>query len=566
MRITRIAAVLAATALLATACKREAESTVDNPLLAYVPADTPYLYANLEATPAEVIDAFAIRAQPSLDAAQTLLSDLKIEINADESGEHREARLASAVLSELDGKLNRQGLESLGLSLESYAAVYGMGVFPVFRITLKDANALREAIARIERNSGVPFTTHVLDGQEYWRLSDGGEGPAAYFAIFDDHFAFSLFPVAAEPDWLPAFLGQSMPAESTAAEQLLALNKAKGYTGFGSAILDLQRLAEEFMNPNSRTAALLASLGEAPDLDLDAQCQSEIRGIITKAPRMVMGTTELNANRIGISYQLELEQTLAARLTELVADVPVADRSPDKAFTVALGLNVARLRDFLREEFTAIQESPYQCEKLQNLNLQADAMLAQLNQPMPPFVNNLKGFRASLDEFDPANFDPTTVRGLFSLEMEKPQMVIGMAQMMVPGMEGLVLEPGADPVALPQELLSFSNGELQVYAAMGKDSIGVALGDSSQDALARFMEADDDNKSVFFSVEYDMAAQLELEEHIQQQLGVAGDGVAGYDDFARTMQEAYKAWLGRARLEVSFDEDGVRADSTMTFK
>lgn len=566
MRIIRIAAVLAAAALLATACKREAESTVDNPLLAYVPADTPYLYANLEATPAEVIDAYALRAQPSLEAAQTLLSDLRIEINTDDANEHSKARLASAILAELDGKLNRAGIESLGLSLEAYAAVYGMGVFPVFRVTLKDANALRETVARIERNSGVPFTTHVLDGQEYWRLTDSDAGPAAYFAIFEDHFAFSLFPVAAEADWLPAFLGQSMPAESTAAEQLLTLNRDKGYTGYGSAILDLQRLADEFMNPGSRTAALLASLGEAPDLDLDAQCQSEIRSMIAKAPRMVMGATELTATRIGISYQLELEQKLAAQLTDLVADVPVADRNPDKLFTVSLGLKVARLRDFLREQFTAIQASPYQCEKLRNLNLQADTMLAQLNQPMPPFVNNLKGFRASLDEFDAANFDPATVRGLFSLEMEKPQMVIGMAQMFVPGMEGLDLTPGADPVALPQELLSFSNGELQLFAALGKDSIGVALGDSSQGALARFMEADDDNGSVFFSVEYDMARQLELEQQIQAQLGMAGDGVAGYDDFARTMQEAYKAWLGRSRLEVSFDEDGIRADSTMTFK
>ena len=491
MKLLRFSALLVASALLVTACKREAEITVDNPLLAYVPADTPYVYANLEATPRDVIDAFLLRAGPSLEAAQALLDNLKIEINTVEAGDLREAKLASAIMAEFNGKLNRAGLESMGLSLESQAAIYGMGVFPVMRVSLKDADALRETIARIERASGVPFTTHVLDGQEYWRVSDDNQVAGAYFAILDDHFAFSLFPVSAEDELLPALLGKTMPANSTAAQDLIALNKARGYTGFGSGYVDLQRLADEFFDAHSRTAALLAELGHGEAAGLDEVCKAEIRGMIAKAPRIVAGTTELSANRIGISYQLELEPGLAEQLSDLVADVPVADSSDDKVFSAALGLNVVHLRDFLRAQFTAIAESPYQCRRLEKLNLQADAMLAQLNQPMPPFINNFKGFRVSLDEFDPANFNPETARGMFSLEMDKPQMVIGMAQMMIPGMAGLELEPGADPVPLPQELLSFSNGDLQVYAAMGEDSIGIALGASTQSELARFMDAGD---------------------------------------------------------------------------
>ncbi|NND44766.1 MAG: hypothetical protein HKN58_05550 [Xanthomonadales bacterium] len=566
MKQLRISAVLAAAALLLVACNRDAEVTVNNPLLAYVPADTPYLYANLEATPEDVIDAFAMRVQPSLDAAQTLLSDLRIEISADAGDENREARLASAIMAELDGKLNRAGLESLGLSMESYATIYGMGVFPVMRVTLAKPDALREAIARVERDSGVPFTTHQLDGREYWRLAKGDGGPAVYFAILEDHFAMSLFPRAAEEDWLPAFLGTEMPEASTAAEQLVALNAEKNFTGFGSGFADLRRLASEFFEADRPTARLLADLGHTQATELDAVCKSEIRGIIDRAPRMVAGTTELSANRIGISYQLELEEELAAQMRELVADVPVADRNPDKVLTASLGLNVGRLRDFLKTQFGAIAESPYQCQHLQHLNTQATTVLQQLNQPMPPFINNLKGFRVSLDAFDAANFGPDTARGLFSLEMEKPQMVIGMLQMMVPGMGELNLEAGADPVALPEELLSFSNGEMQLYAAMGKDNIGVALGESKQSDLAEFMQADADNDRVFFSVEYDMAAQLDMQERIQQGIGAAGDGHAGYNDLARTMQEAYKAWLGRSRVEVSFDKDGIRADNTMTFK
>ena len=566
MKLLRLSALLAATALLATACKREAEVTVDNPLLAYVPPDTPYVYANLEPTPGQIVDAYLLRAGPMLDAAQTLLGDLQVEISADEPGELSRARLVRALLTEFDGKLNRAGLESLGLSLESQVVVYGAGVFPVARIALKDPEALRAAIARVEQNSGVPFTTHRLGETNYWRVSAQGNGPAAYFAIIENHFAFGIFLPAAEAEWLPAFLGQTLPENPTAAAQLAALNKDKGYTGFGSGFADLQKLATEFFDPNSRTASLLADLGHAPGLQLDAQCKAEIQSIIAKAPRIVTGTTELTADRIGLSYQLELEGALAAKLAELVAEVPVADSDPSKMFSAALGLKMGRLRDFAREQFTAIASTPYQCAQLQHLNQQASAALEQLNQPLPPFVNNLKGFRVSLDEFDLANFEPRNVRGLFSLEMEKPQMVIGMAQMFLPGMENLTLEPGADPVALPQELLSFAADGLQVYAAMGHDSIGIALGESKQEDLQRFMAADAANRNVFFSLEYDMAAQLELQQRMQQQISNQDDAPAAHEEFARALQDAYKAWLGRSRLEVSFEPDGIRMDTSISFR
>ena len=85
MKYLRIPALLAVTVLTLTACNRDEnvpQSGSVNPLLSYVPADTPYLYANIEPTPAGVIDAFILRAGPSLAALRTLFDDLEIEINS----------------------------------------------------------------------------------------------------------------------------------------------------------------------------------------------------------------------------------------------------------------------------------------------------------------------------------------------------------------------------------------------------------------------------------------------------------------------------------------------------
>lgn len=566
MKLRHFSALLAATALLATACKREAEVTVDNPLLAYVPADTPYVYANLEPTPAEVTDAFLLRAEPFLETVKVLAGDLEIEINSEHAGEFRYFRLLSALWAEFEGKNTREGIESIGLSTEAMMTVYGMGAFPVVRISLKDPAVFRETITRIEARSGITFTSHDLGASQYWKMASGPQGLAAYFAIVDDHFALSLFPSAAEAAWLPSFLGQTMPAGSAMAERLAQLNQDKGYTNFGSGIFDLQSLATEFMDETSTTGSLLASMGHGDLLQWDAQCKAELRGMIAKAPRIVAGTTEFSADRIGISYQLELAPGLAARLMELVARVPVANSDPDTLFTAALGLKVGKVRDFALEKATAITTAPFQCENLQGLNHQAQALVERLSMPMMPFINNLKGFRVSLDEFDPENFSPATARGLFTLEMEKPQMVIGMAQMMVPGLAELQLEPGADPVELPQELLSLSADGMHVFAAMGKDSIGVALGQSKQAELSKFMEGGATNGNVFFSVEYDIAAQLELQDKVQRRAAAErGVPVDEYEELILKMRAAYMSLLGRNRLEMHFDEAGIRIDSSMSF-
>ena len=68
MNFSRITVLLAVSLLTLAACKKEpAETAVagGNPLLTHVPADTPYLFANIEPTPEEVVDSFMTRMAPA---------------------------------------------------------------------------------------------------------------------------------------------------------------------------------------------------------------------------------------------------------------------------------------------------------------------------------------------------------------------------------------------------------------------------------------------------------------------------------------------------------------------
>ena len=184
IRLTTLALV---TLLSLGACGKSDESSeaaanaASNELLAFVPADTPYLFANLEPVPEDVIYTFLTRLQPVLDSMQSQLSIGRAEMESaeGENGDDPTIRLAHALLLELDGNLSRSGLESIGFDLRAKKAIYGMGAFPVIRLGLSDSAALRATILRVLDNAGISAPEQDFQGVSYWRISDGNTAEAS---------------------------------------------------------------------------------------------------------------------------------------------------------------------------------------------------------------------------------------------------------------------------------------------------------------------------------------------------------------------------------------------------
>src|SRR5680860_625267 len=78
---------------------------------------------------------------------------------------------------------------------QSHHVMYGMGVFPVIRVELTDASALREAIQRVEAKMGISMPRNDFNGKTYWRISDDdNQKVGIYVAILDQQLAISVFP------------------------------------------------------------------------------------------------------------------------------------------------------------------------------------------------------------------------------------------------------------------------------------------------------------------------------------------------------------------------------------
>lgn len=570
MKLTRTFALIFSASLMFTACSKEADDTTvnlkqnTNPLLSYVPVDTPYVFADLEPVPVEITDVYVARFQPVLDVMSEQVEKFKSGYQAGEFRDNQVAQLGMAVLDELGGDLSTENLENLGISLQAHHAVYGTGIFPVVRMGLMDEQKLRDAIARIEVKMGAELPVKSFNGTSYWRIDDDETPVAIYLAILEQQLALSAFPVASEDRLLAAFLGQEMPAKSMASSNTLGnLNQEKGYTGYGSGFVNIQKLADEIMNPNSETRSLM-SAEMTTELDsLDAVCVAEIKSMIAKAPRMTAGTTSLTTNEVSVRYDLEIENSLASGLAALVSNIPTA-ADGNFLLSASLAIKVGKLRSFVLEKATAIFESPYQCTNLQNLNEQAELLVTQLNTPMPPMINNLMGVRVRVDDYDP-NIAITDGDGLLALHVDKPEMFVGMASMMVPGFDSLDLANQSEPVKIPAEVMQMEG--VDVYALMTDQAIGAAIGEKHVKDLVGFMSAKGQDNGTLLSISYDMEKQAEIQAALAKQFpDDMHDETPEVNEYAEAVQKAYTDILDRSRVDVRLTSKGMHIDSKMTFK
>lgn len=579
MTAIRLALFAALLALTAGACSRSEEPAptgAANALLDYVPADSPYVAANLERLPEDVVDAYLARMQPAIDEMQAQLTAVKADLEAagqepaDGAGDDPAARLALAVLGELDGNLSRSGLAGLGLDILAHKVVYGVGAFPVVRLGLSDAAVLRATIERVLENAQIPVAEQSFEDVGFWRITaeDAGDVPIGiYLAILDDHLVAGLLPPAYEAEVLPSFLGLAKPSDSTARDQLSRLNRDHGYTPFGSGILDLHLLADEFLEADSLTLRVIADTGELDPESISADCRSEVHEIIGNAPRMTLGTTELSDGAIAYQYRLESPASLAGQLAGLVARLPQADALSSRMLDLSFGMRLGAARDFLREKAAAIVEDPYLCEHLQDINENARQSLARLDQPMPPFVNNFRGLRIALDQITLGQSQmPENARGHLALHVEQPEMFLGMAQMFLPDLSTLDLTAGADPAEIPQSLIPVPG--VVVHAAMSDEAIGIAVGAGEEANLREFIDRSAGPEDMFLSVSYDSAAYLDHTDGINHALrGDDGDDPAtAARAIGEAARDAFRRSADRSSTTLRFSPGGLLIDARMTFR
>lgn len=456
--------------------------------LAFVPADTPYVFANIEGWPQDVLEKWSELMAPVQAGYRESLVRARAEVAKEaKAGNPDDARKILAVMELLEDKFTVEGWQNIGFADSGRVALYGVGLVPVLRLEIADADKFRAFVAQLETALEMSFPVADLDGTAYWRFAPDGDVPfAMVMAIVGPHLVLSLDP-GPEVAPLATILGLTPPATSLVdSGELVAVNSAHGYGPYGTFLFDSRRFATALIGTESQESWFTAKLA-ADGTPITPACRSEYMAMAGTVPRMVSGYTALDARNVDSGLVMELRPDLATGLMAITAPVPgLGGGGGTVPFDAGFGMKLDKFAEFLQARASAITAEPYQCEQLAGLNESASQVSTQA-AGMYMAAGWFTGMRVVLSELTwPSGAQkPERVEGALVIASPNPVGLVGMLKGFVPQLSGLEITPGGEPQALALGEMAGAAGEdlPPTFVAMSDTAIGLGMGESSAAGL-----------------------------------------------------------------------------------
>ena len=572
-------ATLAGCLLLLSACSKTEDPEMsramsgasDASLLAYVPADTPYLLANLEAPPDAVQDKLEKHLDPLLLSYQKLVRAIVAEQAAkmSNSGDDEAAEKMVAIAGPLSELMSLEGLRAAGLERDSAVVMYGEGLLPVMRVNLSDGDLFEAAMKKIEADAGESMETASVDGQSYRYVGD--EEGRVLIAVVGDDLVITIVPAVASEDMLKSVLGLSLPDKSIAATDILGnLQKEYDFAPYYMGFVDVTNIAEVFLGDQTGTNAQLLELMEYDPATLSDVCKTEIRNMAAIAPRLVTGYTEFSEDRFVSNSIVELRPDIATGLSALTAPVPGLGQPQGGLMTFGMSLNMLGAREFYAARLDAMEESPFKCEHFAELQAGVGKGREILQQPVPPIIYDFKGFLAVVQEMEGLDLarqtPPTSIDMWILLAMDNVEGLIAMGSMFSPELAGANLQPDGKvrPLNLPQVQAAVG----AAFAAMTESALAISVGEGMEENLPDVLEGSPSNPSPFISTEMDAGRYYSFMADVMAMEGAEGEDAAS-PETREAMQDVMNSIgqvLDRVRIDIHFTERGIEMPSVAELK
>ena len=539
----------------------------DEGILRFVPADTPYLVA----TPGNVPDELMDKLEPQLDIVlKAYYSILRAMVeNAYAEARESEADLSSfekalPVVDELESLMSLEGLRGAGIARNADVAVYGVGLLPVFRLSLTEGELFDAVIARMEDKASQEMPRGTIDGHSYRYVGDD-EGRLVV-AVIDNDLVVAVVPSALSDDLLKQVLGLTLPDHNIADSGALGeLAGTYGLTDYLIGVFDIERITKTFLEAPTGINAELLALAKYDDSELSDVCKTEILSLAGVMPRIVFGYTELNVRKMSSKMVIELRDDIAAGVSTLTGAVPGLATPHDGLFSIGMSADLLAARAFYSERLDAIEADPFECELFAEFQEGVVAGREALNKPVPPVIYGFKGFLAviqSMEGMDLANnVPPTSIDMQLLLAMDNAESLIAMGAMFSPELAALNVEADGDPVRLTMPQIDASG--LDVFVALTANGLGVSVGEGMHEGLADLMSADVPEPSPFLVADMDTERYYAFLGDVIAAQQDSGNEFPELQEAVATMTESIRKMMDRVRLVVNFTENGIEVDSSV---
>ena len=462
--------------------------------LDHVPADTAFVFANVEPMPKEVTQAWMEQfAQVSgIYAMQARLAE---EALAKEDPNGQGVKWARALAAEAKDRTPEQMMGELGLDMQMRYAIYEVGARPVMRFELADPAKTRAFVARVEQNAGDKVPTAKIDALDYWNFADADGEARVVVAIDGTQLVVAMLTGQSDDAALRDALGLNRPKQSLAASgKLIQLNKEFGYTPYSSGYVDTRKVIALF---DDATPA-----PDAPDAAaLKASCEKDYDTVAKAMPRLVFGYTKLEPKAMEATMLLELREDIAKDLQPLPAPLPGANAAAGSALNFGFAMNLDAFATFANKQADAIINAPYACPALADLNEGAKKAKEQFANPglyMAASAFNAvhviaTKFTMPQPGVEAAPAEPEFA-GKLLIGSKSPAGLIGMLGGFAPQVAALNLQPNGELKEVPADPSMPVKGPM--HALMTDAAIGVSVGDGESATLKDALAVDAGNKTL----------------------------------------------------------------------
>ena len=476
-------------------------------ILTYVPAASPVLITsgtNPDQYPDKYIDVMQSNMDGVVKYIEVMLKQAMDKpssyVSADEPQDESNAeQTATEIAEELEQKkvmafvdkwLIQDKFNKVGFKMgETQMAVYMIDLLPVVRIKLSADHQIEAMLNELQKEFELPFVTADVNGTKVRELV--ADQMTIMLATDADYLVISGSPTVLKDQLINQLIGLDKPTVSLA-DDPSAINQVKqahNFTTDDLMLVDFKALADYFIYPSKHNSPLVNYL-QIDDSMLSVICKNEISAMLDKAPRMVAGNKTLSNDTINGSFILEMDQNIAQDMAKMAGRIPQGNTNA--AFALGMSFDLKNAKDIASKYVDQLVNDPYQCEHFAPFNQQANELQAKLTQPIPPFVGNFKGFNFSLDELklnlanaDLANPNPNEIieslKTQVFLAVDETQALLGMAQMMVPQLQGVEINTDGSLITLADKVPMISGKDIpidisELYAAISSDTIGLSMG------------------------------------------------------------------------------------------
>ena len=515
----------------------------------HIPADTPYVFADIEPFPYDELDWQFIESYGSL------ITELRDQLTAEARNMpgdsiDKELQLTLAVLDELDGNMSPEGLKNLGIAIQGHIALYGIGAYPVYRLELADSSKFEAMIARIEAKVGEEIPRAKRGAHEYREIR--AEELVIPIIITDKELVFGMTHAGFADTFVDYMTGDKMPERSLYQDNaLLEMMRKHDFKPYVAGYFDITRFVSVVTGEDKFSLlaqSLMASGLDAPDLE--ASCRTEYNALAAAAPRIIMGYDEITRTHMSATFGLEMNTPLAKRLASARGSIPgfTSAKRDSGIFAYGMGVDLKALVEVLRGEAKRLGEDPFQCPDLLEFN-DAAAAFNSAAQQIPPFISTMLGADVSLLGLELDNDMVTRLQATAVIRLEEPDALMGTLKLLVPELTNLTIKPGDAPVALtlPQEFAAMGPGVTTPYIAMSDNAIGLCIGEGMQAHMLDLINAPV-QRTPIMSIAYDMARIVKLIDD--------NSDLSAEDEFAGAALGIYET-MGALKMDVDIDATGL---------